>query len=62
MKNQTRITGLLFAALLVGATVSCSRVQEPWVPSEGTLKEERARAPEQQQNLRERLITGQVDR
>ena len=62
MKKETRVIGLLFATLIVGATVSCSRVQEPWVPSEGTLKEERARAPEQQINLRERLITSQTDR
>ena len=62
MKKTKRAIGLLLAALAAATVVNCSRIHEPWVPSENTLKEERARAPEQQQNLRERLATGQIDR
>lgn len=62
MKKKAKAISILCAALLTVATAGCSRVTEPWVPNEDTLKEERARPAEQQQDLRGRLITSQVDR
>jgi len=50
---------ILSAAML---TVGCSRIHEPWVQDEQRLAEERARPPEQIQELQHRLLAVQTDR
>jgi hypothetical protein len=62
MQKKAKAIGILCAGLLTVATAACSRVNEPWVPNSDTLKEERARPADQQQDLRGRLMTSQVDR
>ncbi len=55
MKN--RVIGLLLVVAGILALTGCSRIEEPWVLTEDQLKTERERPPEQQQALRQRLLT-----
>ena len=61
MKNQW-LYGVLLTVGMAALVSSCSRVQEPWIPSDSYLKQERARSSEQQQQLRERAIYNMIDR
>jgi hypothetical protein len=47
---------LLLVALGVVTLAGCAKVEEPWVPSENLLKQERTRSHEQQAALRNRLL------
>lgn len=47
---------LLLVALGLATLASCAKVEEPWVPSENLLKQERMRSAEQQAALRNRLL------
>lgn len=44
------------------AMMGCSRIHEPWVSSDEQFQQERARSLVQQDQLRDRLITSQIDR
>lgn len=61
MKNQW-LYGVLLTVGMAALVSSCSRVQEPWIPSNSYLKEERTRSMEQQQQLRERALYNMIDR
>ncbi|MDH3672689.1 MAG: hypothetical protein OES46_16280 [Gammaproteobacteria bacterium] len=57
-------SGLISLALIVVAmaTLGCSKIQEPWVSSDQQLRDERSRSVEQQQDLRRRIMTSQIER
>lgn len=54
---NNRVIGLLLVAAGVMALTGCSRIEEPWVQAKDQWKTERERPPEQQQALRQRLLT-----
>ncbi len=61
MKNQW-LYGVLLGVAMTALAGGCSRVQEPWIPSNSYLKDERSRSMEQQQQLRERALYNMIDR
>ncbi len=42
--------------------VGCSQVGEPWVSSDEQLADERSRSVAEAHGLRDRLVSGQIDR
>jgi hypothetical protein len=58
MLHKMLTIGLLAVMLAVG----CSRIHEPWVQDNDRLLQERARPPEQIQELQHRLLAVQTDR
>lgn len=61
-----RALSLAAAGLMLATTLNLAgcgnNVHEPWVASPNQLKQERARSPDQQKALRERLAQVQTDR
>ena len=51
--------GLTLGCILL---LSCSLVQEPWIPGPNVLKAERSRSPAAQLELRHRFLAVQTDR
>ena len=50
---------LVYPLLVAGGLVllaGCAKIEEPWVPNDNQLKQERMRSPEQQAALRHRLL------
>lgn len=54
-----KLVNILFIVL---ALMGCSRIHEPWVSSDEQLRQERSRSLVQQDQLRDRLMTSQIDR
>lgn len=64
MVHRTLLVGLFLGVLtgLYGCSDSNS-IKDPWVaPGGDRYKEERSRSPQSAEQLRERLVRGQVDR
>ncbi len=53
---RDKLVYLLLAAFGLVILAGCAKVEEPWVPNESLLKQERMRSPEQQAALRHRLL------
>lgn len=49
-------------AIVSVVLVGCSQVGEPWVSSDEQLAEERSRSLTEANGLRDRLVSGQIDR
>jgi protein involved in sex pheromone biosynthesis len=52
---------MLLVAAVAMVLAGCARVQEPW-DHRDHFKQERARSPEQEKQLRERALEGETDR
>ena len=52
----------LLLALLTASTLACSRVEDPWVPNDSYLKQQRERPPAVASQLRIRVMETQTDR
>jgi len=57
-----KTTALLLVAVLVSGTAACSRVEDPWVPNDSYLKQQRERPPANAMQLRQRVLETQIDR
>ena len=53
---RDKLAYLLLVAFGLVLLAGCAKVEEPWVPSDSQLKQERMRTPEQQAALRHRLL------
>ena len=53
---RDKLVHVLLVACGLVILAGCAKVEEPWVPSENQLKQERTRTPEQQAALRHRLL------
>jgi len=56
------ISALLLLAILVAGVTACSRVEDPWVPNDNYLKQQRERPPAVAMKLRQRVTETQTDR
>ena len=57
-----KTAALLLLAALVASTAACSRVEDPWVPNDSYLKQQRERPPATAMQLRQRVLETQIDR
>ena len=57
-----KTAALLFLTILVAGTAACSHVEDPWVPNNDYLKQQRERPPAAAMQLRQRVIETQIDR
>ena len=59
---RSGVMGMFAVAVTLMVLTGCSRIEEPWVANENQLQQERARPDEQQKQLRDRLMSSQIDR
>ena len=59
---DVRRTLITVTATVLVVLVGCSQVGEPWVSSDEQLADERSRSMTEANGLRDRLVSGQIDR
>ena len=58
---KTKLISLILTAMAISMVAGCSKITEPW-DTRDYFKQERSRSVDQQEGLRHRVLTGQVER